>query len=83
MGIALKLSSIINMRSASCSFVRNDNKRSTSALNSYKKWFVVVDVADVDVVEDEVKGVDDEVFEDGSEDEKVEAANDVDGDDFA
>ena len=82
MGIALKLSSIINIRSASRSFVHNNNKRSTSTLNSYRKLFVVVDVADVDVVEDEVKGVDDEVFEDGSEDGKVEAANDAD-DDFA
>ena len=71
------------MRSASCSFFRNDNKRSTSALNSYKKWFLFVDVADVDVVEEEVKEVDANVFEDGSENGKVEVANDVDDDDFA
>ena len=42
-----------------------------------------VEDLDVDVVEDEVKDIDEIFFEDGSEDGKVEVANDVDDDDFA
>ena len=48
-----------------------------------EKYVITVEDLDVDVVEDEVKDIDDDVFEEGSEDGKVEVANDVDDDDFA